>query len=438
MKTEFSPALLADPANAASEAEIRRCVRCGFCTATCPTYVLLGDELDSPRGRIYLIKEMLETQAEPSAEVVKHIDRCLSCLACATTCPSGVDYRRLIDHARAYVEERGHRPFMDRLYRGLLAAVMPYPMRFRAALFLARIVKPMAGSLRRKEALKPAAAMLDLAPARPAPRARPTAAPTAAPRRGRVAILTGCAEPVLRPQVRAATSRLFGRMGLEIVPAPGEVCCGALVQHLGREAAAKAAARTNVDAWTRLIEAGGLDAVVATAAGCGTSLKNYGELLAHDPAYAAKAARVSALAKDVTEVVEAFGLPTAGKAPPLTVAYQSACSLQHGQGLREGPARLLSEAGFTVKQPAESHLCCGSAGTYNILQPDLAARLRDRKLDRLSQLGADVVATGNIGCLTQLAEASAVPIVHTAELLDWATGGPPPLEFDPTGAPRQR
>ena len=429
MKTEFPPDLLADPATARSEAEIRRCVRCGFCTATCPTYVLLGDELDSPRGRIYLIKEMLETQAAPSAEVVTHIDRCLSCLACNTTCPSGVNYRRLIDHARAYVEHRHRRPVIQRLYRALLAFVMPSPSRFRTALSLGRLARPLAGRLRRIKGLEPAAAMLDLVPARrPAQPASVAPLRIAEPRRGRVAILRGCAEPVLRPPVRAATERLLARMGLAVVEAPGEVCCGALVHHLGREQAARAAARANVDAWSRLVDHGGLDAVIATAAGCGTSLKTYGELLADDPAYAAKAARVSALAKDLTEVVEAFGLPPAGRADPLVVAYQAACSLQHGQGVREAPVRLLAEAGFTVRQPAESHLCCGSAGTYNILQPDLAAQLRDRKLDRLSRLGADLVATGNIGCLTQLSRNGAGPVVHVAELLDWATGGPAPVE----------
>jgi glycolate oxidase iron-sulfur subunit len=426
MKTEFAPELLGDPHNAASEAEIRRCVRCGFCTATCPTYVLLGDELDSPRGRIYLIKEMLETQAEPSAEVITHIDRCLSCLACKTTCPSGVDYRKLIDHARAYVEQRGRRPMLDRLQRALLAFVLPRPWRFRVALSLARLARPMADLFRGTPALKPLAAMLDLAPARRPPRAAHVVSSKLAQVRGRIILLGGCAEPVLRPQIQASARRLFARMGLEVVGAPGEACCGALVHHLGREEAAKAAARVNVDAWSRIIEAGGVDAIVSTAAGCGTSLKAYGELLADDPRYAEKSARVSALARDFIEVVDAFGLPLADKAPPLTVAYQAACSLQHGQGVRDAPVRLLSEAGFVVRQPTEAHLCCGSAGTYNILEPDLSRQLRDRKLERLSRLDADLTATANIGCLTQLASGGAMPVVHVAELLDWAAGGPAP------------
>jgi len=423
MRTDFTPAQLADPDVAASEAQIRKCVRCGFCTATCPTYVLLGDELDSPRGRIYLIKDMLEAERIPSPQVVRHIDRCLSCLSCATTCPSSVDYRRLIDHARTYVEARYRRPWPDRAYRQLLAWVLPHPRRFRLALRLAALARPLRGLFARAPGLQPAGAMLALAP-RSLPRPEPQ--PAAGGGRGRVVVLEGCAEPVLRPQVRAATLRLFGRMGLAVVRAAGEACCGALVHHLGREDAAKAAARANVDAWTAELDGAGLDAIVVTAAGCGTSVKHYGELLREDPAYAAKAARISALARDVSEVIAAFGLPPAGKAEPLRVAYQSACSLQHGQGVTAPPVRLLAQAGFTVSEPAEAHLCCGSAGTYNILEPAIAGRLRERKAGRLAELGADVVASGNIGCLTQLAPALDIPAVHTVELLDWACGGPRP------------
>jgi len=425
MRTDFTPAQLADPEVAASEAEIRKCVRCGFCTATCPTYVLLGDELDSPRGRIYLIKDMLEGERQPSPEVVKHIDRCLSCLSCSTTCPSGVDYRELIDHARAYVEDRYRRPWPDRLYRSLLAAVLPHPERLRLALRLAGLARPFRGLLGAAPALRPAAAMLALAPRR-LPRRAPEAAASEPGGRGRVVVLQGCAEPVLRPQIRAATLRLFERMGLTVVRAEGEACCGALVHHLGREAAARAAARANIDAWMAELEGDGLDAIVITAAGCGTSVKGYGHLLRDDPAYAASAARVSALARDVSEVIAAYGLPPAGRAGPLTVAYQSACSLQHGQGVDALPALLLAQAGFVVKQPAEAHLCCGSAGTYNILEPVIAGRLRARKAARLAELKPDVVASGNIGCMTQLAPACGAPVAHTVELLDWATGGPRP------------
>jgi glycolate oxidase iron-sulfur subunit len=424
MQTHFTPAQLADPAMATAESIIRKCVHCGFCTATCPTYVLLGDELDSPRGRIYLMKEMLETEAKPNAEVVKHIDRCLSCLACMTTCPSGVNYMHLVDHARAYVQQNYRRPLADRLTRALLAAVLPHPARFRLAISLARLARPVAPLLARVPALRPLAAMLALAPARAG---RPLPAPPApAAPVGRIALLGGCAEPVLRPEIRAATIRLLGRMGHEVIAAPGEACCGALVHHLGREADGLAAARRNVDAWTAEIEGKGLAAIVVTASGCGTTIKDYGHMLRADPAYAARAARVSALARDISELVESLGLPPVTRPGGMTVAYQSACSLQHGQNVTSAPQALLTAAGFTVRQPAEAHLCCGSAGTYNILQPVIAAQLGDRKVANIERLKPDVIATGNIGCATQIAARTGVPVVHTVELLDWATGGPVP------------
>ncbi len=428
MKTEFSPAQLADPAVATSESQIRKCVRCGFCNATCPTYVLLGDERDSPRGRIYAIKDMLENGRAPTAETVTHIDRCLSCLACVTTCPSGVNYMRLIDHARAYINERYRRPLIDRTYRRLLGAILPHPARMRLAMALSRLVRPLAPSLARVAPLKSAAAMIVLTPPRaaPLPPAK-TVYPPTAPERGRVALLQGCAEPVLKPEIRAATIRLLNRMGLEVVLTPGEVCCGSLVHHMGDENAARAAARTNVSAWIREREHNGLDAILVTVSGCGTALKNYGFLLREDAAFADPAATVSALACDVSEVIAQFGLPPATLGPGLTVAYQSACSLQHGQQINDLPADLLTAAGFVVKRPAEAHLCCGSAGTYNILQPDIAAQLRDRKLANLSRLAPDVIASGNIGCITQLSLAAGVSVVHTVQLLDWATGGPNPL-----------
>ena len=410
---------------AQSERVIRKCVHCGFCTATCPTYVLLGDELDSPRGRIYLIKDMLETQAKPSAEVVKHIDRCLSCLSCLTTCPSGVNYMHLIDHARAYVEENYKRPWPERVIRRLLAGVLPHPGRFRLALRLAALGRPFAGLLSRSPALRPLGAMLALAPRR-LPAKLPASRSAHAAGTIRVALLQGCAEPVLRPEIRAATVRVLERLGREVVLARGEGCCGALVHHLGREADGLAAARRNVDAWTREIEAGGLDAIVITASGCGTMIKDYGHMLRDDAAYAERAARVSALACDVSEYFARTGLPP-GKAAGVRVAYHAACSLQHGQKVVGQPARLLAEAGFEVHTPVDAHLCCGSAGTYNILQPEIATRLRDRKLETLERLTPDIIATGNIGCMTQLAYATRIPVAHTVELLDWASGGPAPV-----------
>jgi glycolate oxidase iron-sulfur subunit len=409
---------------ASSEGVIRKCVHCGFCTATCPTYVLLGDELDSPRGRIYLIKDMLENQRQPGPEAVKHIDRCLSCLSCMTTCPSGVNYMHLVDHARAYINARYRRPFLERMIRTLLAWVLPYPGRFRAALSLARLARPGQPLLRRMKALRPLCAMLALAPARVAPVEKVGNALVAGSK-GRVALLQGCAEPVLRPEYRSAAVRLLNRAGFDVVPARGETCCGALVHHMGRERDSLGFARRNVDAWHDLIDDGGLDAILVTASGCGTTIKNYGFMLRDDPAYAGPAAAVSALAKDITEFLQDADLPP-GDGRGLTVAYHAACSLQHGQKVTDAPRRLLAHAGYQVRTPVEAHLCCGSAGTYNILQPEIAGQLGERKAANLERLDADVVATGNIGCATQIGMHSALPVVHTVELLDWAAGGPAP------------
>jgi glycolate oxidase iron-sulfur subunit len=425
VQTNFTLEQLADPDTAASEKELRRCVHCGFCTATCPTYVLLGDELDSPRGRIYLIKNMLEAEEAPTADTVKHIDRCLSCLACVTTCPSGVDYTRLIDHGRRRIEETYRRPLFERALRRLLGSVLTRPPLFRAALRAAVPGKRLARLL--PGPLKP---LLDLAPAA-VPRAsqvdRPQIFPATAPRRMRAALLSGCAQQVLMPQINEATIRLLTRLGCEVVVARGSGCCGSLVHHLGEEPEALAFARANIDAWEKEREARGLDAIVVNASGCGTTVKDYGFMLRTDPAYAEKAARIGALARDVSEVIAALGLltPSQGEARG-RVAYHSACSMQHGQKLHAGPKALLAAAGFTVLDVPEGHLCCGSAGTYNLLQPELASRLRDRKLANIARVEPDFVAAGNIGCIVQLAAGASVPVVHTVELLDWATGGPAP------------
>ena len=421
MQTRFTPTQLADPDTAASEAVIRKCVHCGFCTATCPTYVLLGDELDSPRGRIYLMKEMLEQAAQPTREVVIHIDRCLSCLSCMTTCPSGVHYGHLVDHARAYIEDRYRRPWRERLIRALLAWVLPHPGRFRLALALARLAKPVRPLFGRG----PLGAMLDLAPRRRAPAPSVEAAQPARPK-GRIALLQGCAEPVLKPGVREATVRLLHRAGYQVVFAEGEGCCGSLAHHMGRKAEALDAARTDIDAWMAQIEGEGLDAIAITASGCGVTIKDYGFMLREDADYAEKAARVSTLAKDISELLAAIGLPATSAPEPLTVAYHPACSLQHGLGLGDLPKRLLEAAGFRVLTPADAHLCCGSAGTYNILQPQIARELGARKVQTLEALAPDIIATGNIGCAVQIGSGTLTPVVHVVELLDWASGGPRP------------
>ncbi|MBV9076715.1 MAG: glycolate oxidase subunit GlcF, partial [Methylobacteriaceae bacterium] len=419
---------LADPHMASSEKILRTCVHCGFCTATCPTYLLLGDALDSPRGRIYLIKDMLEGGRPASAEVVRHVDRCLSCLSCMTTCPSGVHYMHLVDHARAYIEETHARPAHDRLVRAILARVLPYPHRFRLAVLLAAIgrpLRPLVASLPRVG--NRLAAMLDLAPKRlpnRSPGDRAGAFPPPGPRRGRVALLKGCAQSVLAPEYNEAAIRLLNRHGIEVVQAR-ETCCGALVHHMGRESEAKRFARAAIDAWTAEME-NGLDAILVTASGCGTTVKDYGFLFRDEPAYAEKARRVSTLARDFTEYLTEIGLQRPTRETDLVVAYHSACSLQHGQGIRTEPKTLLKTAGFTVKDVPEGHICCGSAGTYNILQPEIAGRLRARKVANIERTRPDVIAAGNIGCITQIGKGTAIPIVHTVELIDWATGGPLP------------
>jgi len=428
MKTEFSLAQLADPDIAEADKILRACVHCGFCTATCPTYVLLGDELDSPRGRIYLIKDMLENDRPATEEVVRHIDRCLSCLACMTTCPSGVHYMHLVDHARAHIEQTYRRPPVDRFLRAVLARVLPNPKLFRLSLLaglVGRILAPLFAAI----GLAPVAAMLRLVPGRPLGSSAgegPGVFPSVGPRKARVALLKGCAQSVLAPSINEAAIRLLTRKGHAVVLAAGEGCCGSLVHHMGRENQALAQARANIDAWTREIEGEGLDAILITASGCGTTVKDYGYMLRTDPAYAERAARVSALARDISEYLASRDLGAPARPGRLKVAYQAACSLQHGQKIVRQPKELLTKAGFAVRDIAEGHLCCGSAGTYNILQPELAARLRARKVANIEATGADVIATGNIGCMTQIAPATALPVVHTVELLDWAHGGPVP------------
>jgi glycolate oxidase iron-sulfur subunit len=431
MKTEFTLAQLADPDIAEADKILRACVHCGFCTATCPTYVLLGDELDSPRGRIYLIKEMLEKDRPPTREVVKHIDRCLSCLACMTTCPSGVNYMHLVDQARGRIEAQYTRPLPERILRAVLAWLLPRPEAFRAAMKLARLGRPLGALLPSSSALPSPTllsrikAMLALAPSvLPAPGAvAGSVFPASGERRGRVALLQGCAQQVLAPRINEAAIRLLTRHGIEVVLVRDEQCCGALTHHLGRDDDALARAKANVRAWLSEAESGGLDAILVTTSGCGTVIKDYGFMLREDRDFAGPAARVSALTKDITEYVDGLDLRPRELTSDLVVAYHSACSLQHGQKITQLPKELLSKNGFVVKDVPESHLCCGSAGTYNILQPDIAGRLRDRKVANIASVKPDMIAAGNIGCMVQIAGATSVPVVHTIELLDWATGG---------------
>ncbi|NNE50879.1 MAG: glycolate oxidase subunit GlcF [Sulfitobacter sp.] len=446
MQTTFTPEQLENPGIARSNEILRSCVHCGFCTATCPTYQVLGDELDSPRGRIYLIKDMLENDRQPDAKTVKHIDRCLSCLACMTTCPSGVHYMHLVDHAREYIEERYKRPLGDRVLRWILARILPYPMRFRVALLGAKIGRPFAR-------LMPDArlrAMLEMAPKTIPPVSRNDDPQTFAPegrRRKRVALMTGCAQKALNTDINDATIRLLTRLGCEVVVAEGAGCCGALTHHMGKTAESHATAAKNIRAWAAEMDGAGLDAIVINTSGCGTTVKDYGHMFRNEP-LAEDAARVSSIARDVSEVLMDLAAEAPEEEAPrpardriagtdrhvahepvpegLLVAYHAACSLQHGQQIKTYPKDLLKKAGFTVVEPADPHLCCGSAGTYNLMQPEISAQLKARKVRTLEAKKPDIIAAGNIGCMMQIGSAASVPIVHTVELLDWASGGPKP------------
>jgi glycolate oxidase iron-sulfur subunit len=431
MQTNFSAEQLRDPDVASSNQVLRSCVHCGFCTATCPTFVLLGDELDSPRGRIYLIKDMLESGRAATEEVVTHIDRCLSCLSCMSTCPSGVNYMHLVDHARIHIERTYQRPWGDRMMRAVLAVVLPRPALFRLSLVAARLVRPFRRVMPKKYLLgQRLQALLSMVPTSlPAPFARVSIYRPNGPRRQRVVLLTGCAQSVLAPQINAATIRLLNRLGVEVVVPKETGCCGALPHHMGKHEQAMAYARSNIAAWCGEAEGEGLDAVVVNTSGCGTTVKDYGFMFrAEAPVWRERAERVSALAQDISQFLTRIDYQPTRPAPGLTVAYHSACSLQHGQGVNAEPRALLRRAGFIVREPIEPHLCCGSAGTYNLLQPAIAARLRDRKLANLEALQPDLIAAGNVGCIKQLAS-ERVPVLHTVELLDWMAGGPEPAEI---------
>ena len=423
MQTRFTPEQLQDPGLARANEILRACVHCGFCTATCPTYQVLGDELDSPRGRIYLIKEMLETGRAADEKTVRHIDRCLSCLACMTTCPSGVHYMHLVDHARVHVEKTYRRPLLDRVLRAVLARVIPHPKRFRLVLWGARLVRPLARLLPDARLR----AMLAMAPSRlPKPSAndRPQVFPAEGARRLRVALLTGCAQKMPNTDINDATIRLLRRLGCEVVVAAGAGCCGALTHHMGKEALAHASAAATIAAWMAEKRGAGLDAVVINTSGCGTTVKDYGHMFRGRP-QAEDAATVAGLACDISELLARIGLPE-GVPKGLRVAYHAACSLQHGQQVKSAPKDLLKRVGFEVVEPADSHLCCGSAGTYNLLQPKISSELKRRKVATLEAKAPDVIAAGNIGCMMQIGSGTGVPVVHTVELLDWATGGPKP------------
>ncbi|MEM9046091.1 MAG: glycolate oxidase subunit GlcF [Pseudomonadota bacterium] len=427
MQTHFTEEQLKNPGIARANEILRSCVHCGFCTATCPSYQVLGDELDSPRGRIYQIKDMLENDRPADAHTVKHIDRCLSCLACMTTCPSGVHYMHLVDHAREHIEETYTRPWHDRYLRWVLSLILPYPQRFRLAMAGAMLAKPLARFIPGR-----IGAMLALAPKRIEPPARhddPQVHPALGTRKGRVALMTGCAQKALDAEINASTIRLLTRHGYDVVIADGIGCCGALTHHMGKTEQSHASANANIAAWTREIEGDGLDAILINTSGCGTTVKDYGYMLRLTET-AEDAARVSVLTRDISEFMEEIGLAET-LVPRLRVAYHAACSLQHGQKVTDAPKKLLRKAGFKVLEPREGHLCCGSAGTYNILQPAIAGELKTRKVKNIEATAPQLIAAGNIGCMMQIGSGTDLPIVHTVQLLDWATGGPCPEAIAP-------
>ena len=423
MKTEFSPEQLREPALAEANKILRSCVHCGFCTATCPTFLIRGDELDSPRGRIYLIKDMLEQGRPADAKTVTHIDRCLGCLACMTTCPSGVHYAHLLEIGKAHIEATYRRPWHDRALRWLLAGVIPHAGRFRLAMRGAKLARPFRALIPDRRLR----AMLDMVPDRLPPRSPNDAAQTFAPigeKRARVALMIGCAQRALNTDINDATIRLLRRAGCEVVIPQDFGCCGAMTLHMGRDSEGRTTARAAIAALMAADRDSPLDAVIIHTSGCGTTIKDYGHLFAGE-AVEGDARRISALAKDVTEFLDRFGLPEVTP-KPARVAYHSACSLQHGQQVRTAPKALLAQAGFTVVEPENPHLCCGSAGTYNLLQPELSGEVKRRKLATLAATAPEIIAAGNIGCMVQIGSGTDTPVVHTVELLDWATGGPKP------------
>ncbi|QCS64722.1 glycolate oxidase subunit GlcF [Achromobacter denitrificans] len=409
-----------DAARAAADS----CVHFGFCTAVCPTYVLDGEELDSPRGRIALAREVLSGAAAPSPAAVRHLDRCLSCLSCETTCAAGVSYRDVIDGAREAIEQSGVRPLPQRLLRSALARVLTTPALLRPALAAGRLLRGAAGRLGGPLG---ALASLSSAPglAALARRGEPDLEPPADATR-RVALLDGCAQSVLGAEINASALRLLARGGVAVVPVPGVQCCGALELHMGRREAAVKHMTQAVRSWSAALEAGHIDAIVSTTSGCGSVIKRYEELLSDRPDLSARVKRVVDAVTDITQIAAGLPLSASGAAQGLAVSYHDACSLKHGLKLERPPRRALGKLGLDVRDIAESHLCCGSAGTYNILEPAIANRLGQRKAAHASAGHPDVIAAGNMGCLVQMSRFTPVPVAHTVQLLDWATGGPPP------------
>lgn len=422
MRTEFTAAQLTDPGLDEANSILRKCVHCGFCNSTCPTFKLLGDELDGPRGRIYLLKNMLEHDETPSEKIVSHIDRCLSCLSCMTTCPSSVNYMHLVDAGRSYIEKKFRRPLRDRLFRRLLATTLPNPARFRLLLIFSRLLLP----IRR---LLPGRFQGALNLRTPSARAKlKQNGETRDLTEKAVGLVAGCVQQVIGGDINSASIRLLERQGWRVHLLSEPACCGAVEHHLGKEALAEKRFRRNIADWIKYVDEHGLEALIVNASGCGTMLKDYGHLFRNDESLAADAGRISGMTRDIAEFLsDHHDMTNNGDVEQVRVVYQSPCSMQHGQKIDSQPLTLLRQAGFNVKELPEKYMCCGSAGTYNILQPAIAAELGERKAVYIEQADVDVVASGNMACMMHLRQFTDVPFVHTAELLDWATGGPKPF-----------
>lgn len=426
MYTNFTPDQLSQPDMDDVNDALTRCLQCGYCAEICPTYQLTGDENENSRGRVKLIKEMLEKGGRPDEKTVRHIDRCMSCLACMSTCPSFVNYMRLVDHAREYIDDNYQRPLLDRLQRWTLAKVLPYPDRFRLAINGARLAKPLAFALPVKMR-----DMMEFIPSKlppSSPNDRPQVFPAIGERIRRVALMTGCAQKALNTDINDATIRILRRHGCEVVVAEGAACCGALTYHMGKAKESRVAAASNIQAWMKEVNGAGLDAIVINTSGCGTVIKEYGHMFRNE-ALAEDAVKISSLAKDISELLSKIELDNKLK-PDMRVAYHATCSLQYGQRVRFAPKKLLKKAGFTVIESRDAHTCCGSAGTYNLLQPEVSLQLKERKVKALEQGRPDAIAAGNIGCMIQIGSGTELPVVHTVELLDWVTGGPVPRALE--------
>ena len=429
MQTNFSENQLKNQDNKSSEKIFRKCVHCGFCNATCPTYQILGDELDGPRGRIYLIKDMLENNKPGNEKIVKHIDRCLSCYSCMTTCPSGVNYMHLIDHGRKHIEKTYRRPLKDRLIRNFLSRVLSNAINFRLVSVLVKLLRPvkfifpkkikeMINLMPRKFPRKTLATMSKYPPTN---KKKPVA---------RVALLTGCVQKVIAPQINEATIRLLNRHGIEVIVSKNIDCCGSLSHHLGKNKLAEESFKKNISIWYDEYLQNGLDAIISNTSGCGTTLKDYGFIFRGDKDLKKKAKKISDLTKDISEYlyenVKLNFNKKNNKEKKYKIAYHSACSMQHGQKIHNQPINLIKKTGNEVLNIPEGHICCGSAGTYNLLQSDIANKLLKNKIFNITKINPQIISTGNIGCITQIAQATKIPILHTVEIIDWYTGGPKP------------